>query len=264
MESTHEEGGSTAGIGRAVTIVDASIEDCAAWELARVSRERMKDHYKWGGLGKSLLKLNNHSDLFYNVIDFGVKTLAPREWVSKVVWKMVDKDTMLVCYEDVEDDRFPPSAGKGYVRASSGAFWKYELLPEVRGIPQTRVTYCQQIDLKGFIAALVMNSRSVQTLEYLSSMRQKFDKSMEIDAGHRSAIVQLIELKEESGGAETLAQFEALFKEREGSEPPTSSFRGADSKLQTEAGNGRAWGSTRLNVHASLEKVAAFLWDFKR
>ncbi|GMH87651.1 hypothetical protein TrST_g6002 [Triparma strigata] len=47
---------------------------------------------------------------------------------------------MIICYEDVEDDRFPVRAGKGYVRASSGTFWKFERLPEVRGIPQTRVT----------------------------------------------------------------------------------------------------------------------------
>ena len=220
MESTHEEGGSTAGVGRAVIIVDASIEDSAAWEVARMTRERMRGHSKSGGLDRKVVKLTNHSDLFYNVIDFGVKTLAPREWVSKVVWKLVDEDTMIVCVEDVEDDRFPPGAGKGYVRASSGAFWKYERLPEVRGIPQTKVTYIQQADLKGFIPSFIVNSKIVGQLSYLSKMRKKFDKSLEIDAGSRSELVQMIELTE-SSGAEALAQFEALHNERQGWQRPT-------------------------------------------
>ena len=221
MESTHEEGGSSAGVGRAVTIVDASIEDCAAWEYARMTRERIKDHYDFGGLDREVVKLTNHSELFRNAIDFGVKTLAPREWLTKGVWKMVDEDTMIVCYEDAKDERFPPGAGKGYTRASSGAFWKYERLPEVKGIPQTRVTYVQQADLKGLIPSFIVNSKIVGALGYLFKMRKKFDKSLEIDTGRRAAVVQMIELKEESGVAEALAQFEALHNERQGWQRPS-------------------------------------------
>ncbi|GMI06344.1 hypothetical protein TrVE_jg7700 [Triparma verrucosa] len=62
MESTYEEGGSTVGVGRAVTIIDAPVEVCAAWEVARTARETMKAHL---------------------VYDFGV--IAPREWLTKAV-----------------------------------------------------------------------------------------------------------------------------------------------------------------------------------
>ena len=103
----------------------------------------------------------------------------------------VSKQTTLLV-ADIKVNRFPPGAGKGYIRASQGAFWKYERLPEIRGIPQTRVTYTQQVDLKGFIPSFVMNSKIVGTLGYLSIMRKKFDKSLEIDAGCRAAIVQQI------------------------------------------------------------------------
>ena len=113
MESVFEKGGSSAAIGRAVTIVDASIEDCAAWENAKMTRERMKGHYDFGGLDRKVVKLTNHSELFYFVIDLGVKTIAPREWLIKSVWKMVDEDTMIVCYEDAKDDRFPPWRWEG-------------------------------------------------------------------------------------------------------------------------------------------------------
>ena len=166
MESIYEEG-STSGIGRAVTIVDASIEDCAAWEYVRVTRGRLRSHRKNGGLEKSVVKLNNHCDLYHNAVDFGIKTFAPREWLSKVVWKMMEEDTMIVCFEDTEHDDFPLGAGKDYVRASSGSFWKYERLPEVRDIPQTRVIYVQQADLKGFIPTFLINAKIVGMLMYL-------------------------------------------------------------------------------------------------
>ena len=262
MDGIFEEGRSTAMIGRAVTIVDASIEECAAWEHARMSRKRMKEHHNFGGLEKSVVKLTNHSELYYLVVDLGGKTIAPREWLTKVVWKMVSEDTMMVGFEDTKDNNFPPGAGKGYVRASSGCLWKYERLPEVLGIPQTRVTYTQQVDLKGFIPSFVMNSKLTETLKHLSNMRKKFDKSLEIDAGRRAKVMQRTGPKEKSGRAEALAQFEALFKERPGSERPSRSFTTAGSMVKVEAVSDLAWGATRLDVRASIEEVAAFLWDF--
>ncbi|GMH56674.1 hypothetical protein TrST_g10865 [Triparma strigata] len=231
MEVTFEEGGSAAGIGRASTTVDAAIEDCAPFELMRMTRERMQAHYKFGGLDREMMKLTNHTDLYHLVIDLGVKTFAPREWLTKVVWKKVDEDTMIVCVEDVEDDRFPAGDGKGYVRASSSAFWKYERLPEVRGIPQTRITYYQQVDLKGFVPSFVANPKITGALALVSDIRIKFDKSLEIDAGRRAELVKAIKLRENFGGTEALAQFEALFEEKPGWERLSRSFGLADSKV---------------------------------
>ena len=186
MESVFEKGGSSAVVGRAVAVIDAAIADCAAWEYASMTRERMKTHHKFGGLDRAVVKLTNHSELYHLAIDLGVKTFAPREWLTKGGWKILDEDTMIICYEDVEDDRFPVGAGKGYVRASSVALWKYERLPETSGIPQSRVTYVQQVDLKGFIPPFIANSKLTGALEYVSDMRKKFDKSLEIDAGRRA------------------------------------------------------------------------------
>ena len=60
------------------------------------------------------------------------------------------------------------------------SFWKFEKLPDIEGIPQTSVTYYQQVDLKGYIPQFVMNGKIVESMSYLSEIRQKFDKSMEI------------------------------------------------------------------------------------
>ncbi|GMH55111.1 hypothetical protein TrLO_g5807 [Triparma laevis f. longispina] len=134
MESIHEEG-SSAVVGKAITVVDATVEDCATWELTRMTREKMRGHYDFGGLEREVVKSNSHRSIFRVVYDLGVSGLAPRECLNQSVWKMVDENTMIVGYEDVEDDNFPIGAGKKYVRASSIAFWKYEWLPEENGVP---------------------------------------------------------------------------------------------------------------------------------
>ncbi|GMH73337.1 hypothetical protein TL16_g06163 [Triparma laevis f. inornata] len=52
MEATFEERGSNAVVGRALKVVDATIEACTALEYARMTWEGMKLHYDFGGLGK--------------------------------------------------------------------------------------------------------------------------------------------------------------------------------------------------------------------
>ena len=79
-------------------------------------------------------------------------------------------------------------------------FFKYERLPEVNDIPQTRVTYCIQVDLRGLIPMFITNSKIISQLETLSSMREKFDKSLEKDAGQRTEIVKKIKREEEARG----------------------------------------------------------------
>ena len=185
MESIfEEEKNSAAVIFRATTVVDASLEECAAWELAKMTRERMKGHLDFGGLDREVVKLNNHAELFLFAMDLGVRGFDSREWLTKVVWKMIDQNTMITTVEDIEHDDFPIGANN-HVRASSGCFWKYEQLDDAAGIPQTRVTYCQQADLKGFIPKALVNSKTTESLENLSNMRKKFDRTLDIDKSMR-------------------------------------------------------------------------------
>ena len=96
--------------------------------------------------------------------------------------------------------------------------------------------------MKGFIPSFVINSRIVQQLGLLSSMKKKFDRSLETDAGRRAEIVKKIKLQEEAeaGGAAALAQFEVLFEEKKGSERPSRSFGKTDSNVQAKAVGGKA------------------------
>ncbi|GMH95050.1 hypothetical protein TL16_g13066 [Triparma laevis f. inornata] len=229
------DGGSTVGIGRAVTVVDATMEDCAAWEWAKMTRQRVRVHYEFGGLERKAVKINEHSEMFYLAVGFGVTGLSPREYLTKNVWKVVNENIMVVGYDVVEHDDVPNGGGKKYVRASTSGFFRYEKLPEVKGVPQTRVTYLTQMDLKGLIPKWVMNSKAVGILRLLSTMRKKFDREHDIDVGQRAELVRAIKREEKVEGAEALEQFEALYEEKEGS---------------------------NVAVSAEVEEVAAFFWDF--
>ncbi|GMH47290.1 hypothetical protein TL16_g00027 [Triparma laevis f. inornata] len=155
--------------------------------------------------------------------------------------------------------------GNKYVRASATSFWKFEKLPDIEGIPQTSVTYYQQVDLKGYIPHFVMNGKIVETMSYLSEIRQKFDKSMEIDECKRSVFAKEIKNLEISSSAlckSALEQFEALFEDRVGSERPSKMFGLADSMVLASIIGGKVWSRTSLVVRAMLEDIAAFFWDF--
>ncbi|GMI04882.1 hypothetical protein TrVE_jg12127 [Triparma verrucosa] len=102
-------------------------------------------------------------------------------------------------------------------------------------------------------------------LLYLSVMRIEFDKSLEIDARHRAELTELIEKldNEKSKKESAKNQFRALFAERQGSGHPVTTFGGAISQiLKTKGKQSTGWGRTEVSVHASLEEVAASVWDF--
>ncbi|GMH95294.1 hypothetical protein TL16_g13121 [Triparma laevis f. inornata] len=265
MDSIHDEKGAMAVlIGRAITVIDASIEDCASWEYLRMARERVTLFREGGGLERKVVKLNDHCDLYYLAMNIFVGQ-KPREFLNKVVWKRENENTIIVGFEDVEVDNFPTVAGKGYVRASSVAFFRYEKLPDFEGIPQTKVTYYEKLDLKGLIPRLVATARAVKTLALLTKMRLKFDRSYDIDARNRATQKQTLEKEAPLSAAlkeAVLTKFQKFFNESTGSEQPSKIFGLATSKVNSDLIGGHAWGKTTVRFNTEMEEAAAFFWDF--
>ncbi|GMH92017.1 hypothetical protein TrST_g565 [Triparma strigata] len=108
----------------------------------------------------------------------------------------------------------------------------------------------------------IANFKITSTLAALSTMRKKFEKSVEVDASNRAVIAQKIKEKGESGGAEALAKFEALYRERTGWQRPSRSFGKVDCKLLSELVSAKTWGSNSLQIRGGLHDIAAFIWDF--
>ena len=116
LDKVVEEGASPL-IGRGITVVDTTLQDCAAWEWALSTREKSKSYCEGSGLEKNIVKLNDHSQLFHVVYDLGIPGSQPREWLTKIVWKKQDDGSLVNVFEDVKHDNFPEQSGK-YVRAS--------------------------------------------------------------------------------------------------------------------------------------------------
>jgi hypothetical protein len=113
-----------------------------------------------------LKKINNHVDIYHLVIDLSIPGFLPRQFVARIVWKWAaDKKELTVVYDDVEHDAFP--GRKEYLRASATSMCTYKQEAEVGGIPQTKVTYTQHVDVGGAIPKWVQNRQGVGQLMYV-------------------------------------------------------------------------------------------------
>ena len=112
----------TSGIGRASVVVDASVFDCAAWEVMQMGRKRLRDH---GRLERSLTKVNDHHGIFYAAYDFGIPGFQPREFLQSQVWRL-QGDKLTAVYHSVDRADVPPNPL--YVRGTSTTHSVYEKL----------------------------------------------------------------------------------------------------------------------------------------
>ena len=110
-------------IARGSTIIDSCIENLIAFDAMKKSRAIEKRTFETGSdLLREVYTVNDHHQIFHNIVDIKFTSFAPREWVVRSIWKKIDDDTSIIVGEDVIDDRFPikPSA----VRASSTFMFK--------------------------------------------------------------------------------------------------------------------------------------------
>ncbi|GMI22407.1 hypothetical protein TeGR_g5792, partial [Tetraparma gracilis] len=269
MSVAFKEGSSNA-IGRASTIVDAPIAEVAAWEMAKMSRENQKEHVAAGGLDRNLKKINDHQNIFHGVYDLSIPKFLPRQFVQMVIWKWVaDKKELVVVADSIEHNSFPER--KEYLRASSTVMIKYKQEADVGEIPQTKVTWTQEVDLGGVIPKLVQNRQVVGQLMYLSRMRKHFDRSMELDGKKRGELVELIKshvrqrVEYSEKEEKIVAEGKTWFKAFDGLKSKDVDMRTplTKGKVAHKKGDSGAWGWSTTTVRTSPEEAIAYLWDVK-
>jgi len=254
MGKSYEEDGAV--IVRASATVDSSIEECAAWDSHKMSRENTKSST---GLARSLVHDNEHSAVFHFAKDFRFPGFAPREWVLRLLWKRLAADTIVVCYESINEQN---EVNSKYVRASSSVYNEYKRLEPLGGVPQTLVTWTQRIELGGSIPRQIVTAFAPKLLMHLSKMRQKFDKSLEIDGATRAQGVGLITHHEDEYSEEE----NALLEEGEKHFAEFKTMKAKGMKMGTPLTTGdiafkkkhrHAWGRATATVRASPEEVRA-------
>jgi hypothetical protein len=252
------------GVGKGSVVVDASIEDCAAWELSAMSREQTKLHHERKGLERSLTAANQHNLLYYLVIDLQIPGLSPREWVSQIFWKREGSDKLVVLYGKIDHADFPPL--KKYTRAANRSRWEYERMESVGGIPQTKITYLLQNELCGVFPKWAGPKLTVGQLMLLSSMRLRFDKSQEIDSANRVTFIGKIknhatpysdeENRMVDDGLLNFEQFKNKSAKVLKMDSPVT-----EARIVFQKGDKHAWGWSSTIVRATPEEILAFIWD---
>lgn len=71
-----------------------------------MSRKHMSEHVAFGGLERSLTKINDQHSIYNVVFDLAIPKFKPREWVTDVVWQWVDggREELNIAYRDRDDD----------------------------------------------------------------------------------------------------------------------------------------------------------------
>ena len=101
-------------IGRASTVIDTTIEECAAWEWAKMSRERSKKLRN----RRKVVQINDHSDIQQFILDLKLPGFQLREFLTRSLRWREDANTIILVYVDATHRDFPLQPKK-YTRAST-------------------------------------------------------------------------------------------------------------------------------------------------
>ena len=259
-----------AGLLRAIATVDATVEDCAAFETAKMSRGEQQRHFDEDGLERSFVKVNAHSATFHVVRRLGILGAQPREWLVRSVWMWKDekKEEMSLSCETLDNNEKYP-ADLSYAKVKFASMWVFKKLKAVGGVDQTSVTVMMRVNLRGRIPQIAVRRLGVQQLIGVSVMRRQFDKSIEVDGAVRAQNVGLITDHAEQYSEEENALLEegekhfADFKEMKAKSLKMASPL-ATAEIAFKKKGSHAWGRSTTTVRASPHEVLAFFWDTMR
>ena len=177
----------------------------------------------------------------------------------------------MVSYNSADSAEFPKS--RTLVRMRGFIHWTYTALPPVGSVPQTRIAFTQQVDLGGMLPKFFVNSGTMSQLSFLSVMRRRFDKSVEVDKTTRELVLGRIvahapEAVYSKTENELLSGGEELLNTFNGFTAGTKSLRRHVSPLTTakiayKSGDKHAWGWATTTVRAAPEEILAFIWSLE-
>ncbi|GMI10084.1 hypothetical protein TrVE_jg4412 [Triparma verrucosa] len=78
----------------AESVVDGEMEEVAAFECLKMSRENSKNFHKEGRIKSVVKEVNSHSFYYLLRQDLKVPSFKHREWRSVVIWKKESEDNL--------------------------------------------------------------------------------------------------------------------------------------------------------------------------
>jgi len=160
--------------GIAQATIDATLDEAAAYEYLKATREGTHTHLEKGGIEKLVRYINDHSQYYMQSRDLKIPGLGPREWRQRVIWRREGSDRIVVVYEDTKDLDNEMVMKSSHVLASARSVWAFERLPSLCGIPQTRVSFASRVDIAIRLPNFAMDILVRSLAKSLSFMRNKF------------------------------------------------------------------------------------------
>jgi hypothetical protein len=250
----------------AVTILDEEVEKCAARGVNFASREDSTLAFEKGEFSRACWRASKNNDhSFYRrvVRPSRVPGVRPFEILGKMVWKRVDADTLVVAFRSGVHKEFPES--RAFVRPSILSLSKFERLPPVSGVPQTRFTHAIQADFKlsALTSPLFLKRLLVDQLMSVCEARDYFDQSVKIEMASRAALRDELRIRAKYSAEQTeiLKRGATAFGLFERARGKTTKVRGPPSvsqELLFTSDSSLAWGRSIGLVAADKEDLIAY------
>ena len=178
-------GKETAETGMATAVVDAGLEECAAYEFHSTFSNWWKNAAKeHGGITDlQTKKINPHCLYYFTCRDFGIPGISSRQNRCRIIWEKKANGTIVIDASDTDDflNEFP--LNPSLARARIHTCWTYEPLEPIGDIQQTAVTLISKVDFGGLIPTSIVNKVGYTFFsEALIRTMKHFDKSLEIQA----------------------------------------------------------------------------------
>jgi hypothetical protein len=170
-------------VGIATTAVDASLVECAAHVFQGLHSRRLKKEAKDIGIFDLQTKrTSDHCLYYFTSRHFGTSMIQSRQNRCRVIWEKLSNGTIIMDAADTDEllQEFP--LNPAFVRTVVYTRWFFEALEPIGDIQQTKVTLFSKVDLGGSIPSAIVDLFGYKFLMQLSTLREHFDKSKEIEA----------------------------------------------------------------------------------
>ena len=186
-DKTHLSG-RRVGTGKAVSVIDTSVEEATAWLFDICSRERMRLNMEDNA---KLPRIIARSNKGVNVKVMAGLKLMPfgfqlREFLVHMAWFKLGHEKIAAIVQSI-DDNFDYGMGMA-TRTVRGSTTAFQVL-EATGTNSCSIVLYQKVDLGGNIPVGLVNSKIATTLNTVNNLRLAFKRDEEIDAESRKALV---------------------------------------------------------------------------
>jgi len=288
MSIAHLEGENSAYL-KCETTIDASVEECAAYNYLFMSRKRIKLNDRPDIIRREAKHFNNHASEFYLVQDFG-KGSIPRKFLTNQVWQKMGHGKIVHVAQDILHSELFDEAAEA--ETSNFDSWRYRttkvLATPNSNIPSHKyvrakmagILFCEQknadikisnlthiiqVDLCGLIVFKPSDLASADFFSDFHVLRAHFSRDREIDEIRRNAIICRIDCdshftEEEQNEIQRARDQFKMFTNSEGSKVTINTGDEFVSAVGGKMG-GKIWCKLSTTVRCKGVEALAFVMD---